>query len=186
MADGYIEEKHIDPMNILIVFLIGIASAVFIFASIKTLEIDNDFKLPFIIMIGIIYAIVVFAFLKPKTIRKRLPTPHIIREEHHIETPVIKIIEKPITKIVEKIVEKEVEKIVEKPVIKTIVQPLILRKIEKEKTKYVGSTHNEKYHLRTCRFAGAIKKKFLVEEKNKKFFRLRGYAPCKVCHPDKN
>jgi len=50
----------------------------------------------------------------------------------------------------------------------------------------MGSTYNEKYHLRTCRFSGAIKPKYLVEENDLQYFKLRGYAPCKVCHPERN
>jgi hypothetical protein len=106
------------------------------------------------------------------------------------------------------IIEKEVEKIVEKPVIEYREKPVIrykevpkevvkeepriryaiveAEKKEEKKSKYVGSTYNERYHLRNCRFAGVIKKEYLVEEDDRKYFELRGYEPCKVCNPDKN
>lgn len=81
-----------------------------------------------------------------------------------MKSPVEKFVEMPIIK--EKIVEKE--------------------KVEPKKTKYVGSTYNERYHLRECRFSGAIKPEYLIEENEREYFRLRGYTACKVCNPDKN
>ena len=31
-----------------------------------------------------------------------------------------------------------------------------------------------------------IKEEYLVEENDKKYFKLRGYHPCKTCNPDKD
>ena len=72
-----------------------------------------------------------------------------------------------------------------KHVDREVLHPVLVEKVEPKKSKYVGSNYNEKYHLRTCRFAGVIKKKYLVEEDDRKYFKLRGYEPCKVCHPEK-
>jgi transposase len=145
------------------------------------------------VLVIIALIIASFFFLRSKKIRTPLNTPMRI-----IEKPVEKIVikevikEKPVVKYKEKKIP--VEKIVTKEVIKE--KPgktkIALIEVEKKKepakprSKYVGSNYNEKYHLRTCRFAGAIKKEYLIEENKNKFFKLRGYTPCKVCHPEKD
>jgi hypothetical protein len=137
-----------------------------------------------IIFTSIIYGVVLFAFLKPKKLRKYLemPEPQIIEKEVEkiVEKPVIEYREKPVIRYKE--VPKEVVK--EEPRIRYAI--VEAEKKEEKKSKYVGSTYNERYHLRNCRFAGVIKKEYLVEEDDRKYFELRGYEPCKVCNPDKN
>lgn len=53
------------------------------------------------------------------------------------------------------------------------------------KTKYVGSDYEHRYHLRTCRFIGAIKPEYLVESNNEEDFKKYNYKPCKACNPHK-
>jgi hypothetical protein len=180
--ESYIEEKKIEPINILIIFLIGIAAALFLIGSIGSFNLKGTSQTTLIIATIIIYLIALVAFLYPKKIRTKLahPKPEIIEKE------IIKTIEKPIIKEITKYKEKPIIKTIKKEVPKHII-------IEKEKiippekkSKYVGSSYNEKYHLRTCRFAGAIKKQYLVEEDERKYFNLRGYAACKVCEPEKD
>ncbi len=173
------EERGIEPINILIVFLLGIASALFIVAASITFKIKVEYRLPFAIMVGVAYLVSLFAFLKPRTKTTKLIPPSHTVEQETIHVPVEKIVEKPVVKTVEKIVEKPVIKT------KTIVQPLILKEEKKKQTKYIGSSKNEKYHLRSCRYASAIKPEYMVEEDDLKYFRLRGYDPCKICNPDK-
>lgn len=181
----YIEEKRIQPINILIVFLIGIAATLFIIGSINSFNITGTLQKVLIAITIIIYAITLFAFLKPEKTKTPIikNKPEII--EKIIKEPVIQTIEKPIIKYKNKII-KEQPKI--KKITKKEIQPIIIEreKPKEKKSKYVGSSYNEKYHLRSCRFAGAIKKQYLIEEDDKKFFKLRGYTPCKVCKPDKN
>jgi hypothetical protein len=173
-----IEEKNIDPINIIVIFLLGLAAALFIIGAITSFSVKDNQTL--MIIVGAVYFIVAIALLYPKK-RKTLihtPEPEIVETERIVEKPVVKEVIKYKDRPIEKVIEKEVpvirEKIIEK------------EKAEPKKSKYVGSKYNEKYHLGTCRFAGAIKKEYLVEEDDKKYFRLRGYKPCEVCHPEKN
>ncbi len=179
MSEGFIEERGIEPMNILIAFLIGIGAALFVIGSIGSFGLEGGAVTFLMIAVIIVYLIVAFALLVPRKHLTKLPEPGVIEREvvREVEKPVDRIIEKPI----EKIVEKPVEKIVEKE----ILHPVSVERTREKKSKYVGSKYNEKYHLRSCRFAGVIKKKYLVEEDDKKYFKLRGYEPCKVCCPDK-
>ncbi|HKL23450.1 MAG TPA: hypothetical protein VJ895_01740 [Candidatus Nanoarchaeia archaeon] len=179
MSEGFIEERGIEPMNILIAFLIGIGAALFVIGSIGSFGLEGGAATFLMVAVIIVYLIVAFALLVPRKHLTKLPEPGVIEREvvREVEKPVDRIIEKPI----EKIVEKPVEKIVEKE----ILHPVSVERTREKKSKYVGSKYNEKYHLRSCRFAGVIKKKYLVEEDDKKYFKLRGYEPCKVCCPDK-
>lgn len=177
--ENYIEERTIEPINILIVFLLGIAAIVFIFASINSFDLRDNLQRTLIILTCVLYVIALFAFLYPKKTRTKLPEDKIV----HVEKEVIKEVPKHIIKYREKPVIKEVEKIIEKPMTKLAL--LEVEKKEKPKSKYVGSSYKEIYHLRNCRFSGAIKKRYLIEEDDKKYFKLRGYEPCKVCNPDK-
>ncbi|MBS3084866.1 hypothetical protein J4411_03055 [Candidatus Pacearchaeota archaeon] len=176
----YIEERKIEPINIVVIFLLGLAATLFVLGAITSFSIKNNGTL--IIIVGIIYLIVIFAFLYPKkkSIHIHTPETEIIEKE--------RMVEKPIIKEIVKYKEKPIEKIVEKPVHIHLIKEKIIEKekVEPKKSKYVGSKYNEKYHLRNCRFAGAIKKEYLIEEDDKKYFKLRGYKSCKVCHPDKN
>ena len=182
MKEGYVVEKHFEPINIFIVFLIGVASVLFVLATINTFEIKEELQIFVFSATGLVYLIVLIYFLRPK----KITTSH--GEGRVIEKEVIK--EVPVIKTVEKEVIKEIEKPIIKKVIEKVKEPVVLKEIVLEKqtpkTKYVGSNYNERYHLRSCRFAGAIKKEFLVEEDHRKYFTLRGYEPCKVCNPDKN
>ena len=175
--EKFIEEKRIESINILIVFLLGLAAALFILGSIQTFNIYGGTQTLLIVSTIVLYLIAVIAFLYPRKIK----TPIEIEPE---------IIEKEVVREVEKPVVKEVVKYKDKPVVKEVVKevvtPVFVEKNKPKKSKFVGSSYNEKYHLRTCRFAGAIKKKYLVEEDQKKYFKLRGFAPCKICNPDKN
>ncbi len=179
MSEGFIEEKRIEPMNILIAFLIGIGAALFVIGAIGSFELTGSAITFFMIAIILVYLIVAFALLVPRKHTIYLPEPGVVERE------VIKEIEKPVEKIVEKQVIKYRDKPVVKHVDREVLHPVLVEKVEPKKSKYVGSSYGEKYHLRSCRFAGAIKKKYLVEEDDKKYFKLRGYEPCKVCHPEK-
>jgi len=177
-TQSYIEERKIEPINILIIFLLGLAAGLFILGAIDSFKMTNLNQQTLIIVVGIVYFISLIAFLYPKKRRTNLhtPEPEVIEKERIVEKPIfrdvihyrdrniIKEVEKPVIK--EKIVEKE------KPIIK--------------KSKYLGSKYNQRYHLRTCRFSGAIKPEYLIEEEDKNYFKLRGYKPCKVCHPEKS
>ncbi|MCR4327477.1 MAG: hypothetical protein NUV46_02755 [Nanoarchaeota archaeon] len=180
----YIEEKKIEPMNILVIFLLGLAAALFILGAITSFNIENNETL--MIVVGVVYLIAIVAFLYPKKkgIHIHTPEPEVIERKTFVEKPVVREVIKYKDRPVMKEVVKEVEKHVKDPEThQTIIE---IEKVEPKKSKYMGSTYNQKYHLRTCRFSGAIKKKYLVEEDEKKYFKLRGYTPCKVCHPEKN
>ncbi len=177
-SKSYIEERKIEPANALIVFLLGLASGLFILGAAGSFGLSGVIEQNLLLIVGVVYFIAVIAFLYPRKKRTHLhtPEPEIIERE--------KIIEKPIIKEVLRYKDRPVDRIVEKPVTKREI--VEVEKIEPKKSKYVGSTYNEKYHLRTCRFSGAIKPKYLVEENDKEYFRLRGFHPCKVCYPQKN
>lgn len=183
----YIEEKRLHPINILIVFLIGIAAALFLIGSINSFGITGPLQNVLIAITAIVYAIALFAFLRPE--KTKIPLienePEII--ERIVKEPVVQTIEKPVIRYKNKII-KEQPKIEEKKIPVKEIKPIIIEKEKpkEKKSKYIGSSYNERYHLRSCRFAGAIKKQYLIEENDKKFFKLRGYDPCKVCKPDKN
>jgi len=191
MGDNYIIERKIDPMNILIVFLIGLAATLFLVGSIETFEVVGQLQVILIVSTSVLYLVALVAFLWPRKTETMLPADKIIERVKTVEKPVFRTIEKPIYRTI----DRPVEKIVRKETVKTVEKPVghiavlhVEKKAEKKKpkSKYVGSTYNEKYHLRTCRFAGAIKKQYLQEENDNKYFKLRGYAPCKVCNPQKN
>jgi hypothetical protein len=173
MAERHIEERFHDPMNILIVFLLGLAAVLFVIGSMNSFDLDSAYRVVFIVGVFTVYAIVSIFFLKSKKIK----TPIEINPEI-IERQVERFIDRPIEKIIYK--DRPVEKIVERKV----VEPVIVQRKEKARTKFVGSNYNHKYHLRSCRFSGAIKPKYLVEEHDKKYFEIRSYEPCKVCKPD--
>ena len=179
MAEGFIEERRIEPMNILIVFLIGIGAALFVIASFGTFALTGSSATFLMIAVIVVYLVVAFALLIPRRHLTKLPEPEVIERE------VVKKVEKPVEKIVEKPVIKYRDKPVVKHVDREVLHPVLVEKKEPKKSKFVGSSYNEKYHLRTCRFAGVIKKKYLIEEDDRKYFKLRGYEPCKVCHPEK-
>jgi len=177
-SKSYIEERKIEPANALIVFLLGLASGLFILGAAGSFGLSEPIEENLLVIVGIVYAIAVIAFLYPRKKRTHLhpPEPEIIERE--------KFVDRPIFRDIVRYKNRPVVKEVEKPIIREII--VEKEKVEPKKSKYMGSTYNEKYHLRTCRFSGAIKPKYLVEEKDKKYFKLRGYIPCKVCHPDKN
>ena len=180
MSEGFIEERRIEPMNILIAFLIGLGAALFVLGALGSFEISGSAATFLMVAVIIIYLIVAFALLIPRKHTTLLPEPGVVERE------VIKEIEKHVDRIVEKQVIKYKDKSVIKQVDREVLHPVLVEKVEPKKSKYVGSNYNEKYHLRTCRFAGVIKKKYLVEEDDRKYFKLRGYDPCKVCHPEKS
>jgi hypothetical protein len=180
--EEFVEEKIIEPINILLSFLIGIAGILFILGARGTFNLDESGLMIVIAAVIVVYAFVVIVLLKPKKVLKKLPRDKIIEKTEVIERPVLREVEKPVIKYKEKPVIKEVIKEVEKPVVAIIDKT----KKESKKSKYVGSTYTESYHTRTCRFAGVIKPEYLVEEDDRKYFKLRGYAPCKVCRPDNN
>lgn len=191
MGDNYIVERHIEPINILIIFLIGLAAALFLIGSFDTFNIQGEAQQILIGSTIVLYLIAAVAFLWPKKKKTKLPEDRVIEKVKTIEKPVFRTIEKPIYKTiekpVEKVIEKEIIKEVKKPVGKIAVLHVEKKPEPKKKlSKYVGSSYNEKYHLRNCRFAGAIKKQYLIEENQNKYFKLRGYKPCKVCHPELN
>lgn len=183
MKEGFLTEKRIEPINILIVFLIGVAAILFTVATIRTFSLEEDFRIFIFIAVGVVYLIVLFAFLKPKHITKILPKQDVIIKTVEVEKPIVQ----EVVKEIEKEVVKEVVKPIIKEVVKEVKEPVLVevKKKEPKKTKYVGSSYNEKYHLRSCRFAGAIKPEYLIEEDDPKYFKLRGYIPCNVCNPDK-
>ena len=92
MKKGYSVERHFEPINILIVFLLGIASVLFIAASTQTFGIPQSLRPIFSIGIGIVYIISAVYFLRPKKVKKMaLPQQTQIIEK---EVPVEKIVEK--------------------------------------------------------------------------------------------
>lgn len=190
--ENYHAERSIQPINILIVFLIGIATALFIVASIGSFELSGKAEDSIIISTLVIYVVVVIAFLYPHKKKTYLNprAPEIIEKIKEVEVEKPIVVHKEVIKYRDRPVEKKVietqEKVVE--VEKKVVQPIIIEKEKPEiiKSKFVGSSYNDRYHLRTCRFAGAIKDEYLIKEDDKKYFKLRGYDACKVCRPDKN
>lgn len=187
MVTEYIVERKIEPINILIIFLIGLAASLFLLGSIDSFNLQGNLQTILIISTSVLYLIAVVAFLWPKKVKTPIEIdPEIIEREveRFVEKPVIQYIkENPEIKTVEIPVTKNQTKFVEGPTKIALVQ---VQKKKKHKTKYIGSSYNERFHLRKCRFAGAVKKEYLIEEDDRKFFKLRGYAPCKICNPDKN
>lgn len=188
MEKRYKIEREFIPINLLIAFLIGLAAAIFVIASKETFGLSSGSQALLSIFVGIVYLVIAIFMLLPKKIKTPVDIPErIVFHSDPEKKP------KEIVKVVEKIVEKKVPVHVEKKVTKVVhkkgdakIAVVHVTKKKKKKTKYMGSTYNEKYHLRTCRFSGAIKKQYLVEENDKKFFKLRGYIPCKVCKPQYN
>ncbi len=174
--DGFIHEKVIEPINILLAFLIGIGAILFIMASINSFDLDKTGRIILILATIVVYTVVVVVLLHPKIVLRKIPRDTIIERVETIEKPVIKEVVKV----------KPIVKYKEKEVIKKVLVPVVVSKTQKEKkkSKYVGSNYTESYHLRDCRFAGVIKPKYLIEEEDKKYFELRGYNACKVCKPD--
>ncbi len=182
-------------MNIIVVFLIGLAATLFLFGALDSFNLSKNFQTILIVIISIVYLIVLIAFLWPK----ETTTPVEI-EPTIIEKEIIKEIEKPVIKYITRNKTKHKEqqiKSVEAPTVKVIrkkaknekkppqIRIIEVEKKQEKKSKFVGSSYNERYHLRTCRFAGSIKPKYLIEEDKERFFKLRGFAACKVCQPDK-
>lgn len=188
MEKRYKVEREFIPINLLIAFLIGLAAAIFVVASNETFGLSSGSQTLLTIFVGIVYLVIAVFMLLPKKIKTPVDIPReIVFHRDPEERP------KEIIKIVEKIVEKKVPVYVEKKVTKIVhrkgdakIAIVHVEKKKKKKSKYMGSTYNEKYHLRSCRFSGVIKKKYLVQENDKKFFKLRGYKPCKVCRPNYN
>ncbi|MEA3414438.1 MAG: hypothetical protein U9Q99_02845 [Nanoarchaeota archaeon] len=182
--EEFIEEKIIEPINILLSFLIGIAAILFILGARGSFGLDESGFIILIAAVIVIYAFVVIVLLKPKKVLKKLPRDTIVEKTQIIEKPILKKVQVPktIIRYKEKPVIKKIIKEIEKPIM------TVIDKTKKEslKSKYVGSNYTESYHLRNCRFAGVIKPKYLLEENDRKYFKLRGYTPCKVCKPDKN
>ena len=176
----YIEEKHIEPINIVVIFLLGLAAALFVLGAITSFSIKDNQTL--MIIVAAVYLLAAVAFLYPKKKKTHIhtPEPEIIERE--------RLVEKPVERVVVKYKDRPVEKIVEKSIGVPIIQERIVEKekVEPPKSKFVGSKYNEKYHLRSCRFSGAIKPQYLLEEDDVKYFKLRGYKPCKVCHPERS
>ena len=178
--EEFIEEKIIEPINILLTFLIGLASILFVLGARGSFGLDEYGLIILIAAVIIVYAFVIIVLLKPKRVLKKLPKDKIIEKREIIERPVIKEVQVPKTVIRYK--DKPVIKEVEKPIVAVIDNT----KKETKKSKYVGSNYTESYHTRTCRFAGVIKPEYLIEEDDRKYFKLRGYTPCKVCRPNNN
>ncbi|PJE81767.1 hypothetical protein COU58_00375 [Candidatus Pacearchaeota archaeon CG10_big_fil_rev_8_21_14_0_10_32_42] len=176
----YIQEKRIEPINILVIFLLGLAATLFILGSITSFSIENNETLMIIVAVVYVIAIVAFLYPKKKETHIHTPEPEVIERETFVEKP----FEKVVIQYRDRPVIQEVEKHIAVPIIKEKI--IEKEKVEPKKSKYLGSKYNQRYHLRTCRFAGAIKKEYLVEEDEKKYFKLRGYVACKVCHPDEN
>ncbi len=180
------EYYRADPFNFLITLLMGVAAIVLILAFSASFEVAGG---DIYVLSGVVaFAYFVLVFLLFRFRKEKFIVPI---QEKFIEKVVERPVDRPIVKEIfrdrEKPVIKEVIREVEKPVFKRV--PVLLeeeKSLELKKSKYVGSSYNERYHLRTCRFAGVIKEKYLVEEDDKKYFRLRGYEPCKVCEPNKN
>lgn len=183
-SKSFIEEKKIEPANILIMFLLGLAAGLFIAASVGSFGLDETARRNLTWVVGGIYIISIIALLYPKKKKTHLhdPEPQIFEKEKIVEKPVP--VYRNLVKYKEKPVIKEVIKEIPKPFIKEKI--IEKEKEEPKKSKYVGSKYNERYHLRSCRFAGAIKPEYLIEEDDKKYFKLRGYKACKVCHPERN
>lgn len=179
MVVKYIEERKTEQINILIIFLLGIAAALFLIASIQSFQMSSLLKIILITSTSFLYIIAAVAFLWPRKIKTPIEIePKIIEKTvfRNVEKPVIRYIKQPQKNEKEQPQKKEIQKV-------ALVE---VEKRKESKPKYVGSINNEKYHLRTCKFSKLIKKKYLIEEDDKKFFELRGYQPCKNCKPDKN
>jgi hypothetical protein len=175
------EYYRADPFNFLITLLMGVAAVVFVLAFSSSFEVSGRDIYVVSGIVALVYFVLVFLLFRFKKQKFVVPIQ---------EREIVKEIERPVVKEVFRDVEKpvyhEVVKEVEKPVYHEVPVLLENKKPKVKKSKYVGSKYNERYHLRSCRFAGAIKKKYLVEEDERKYFKLRGYKPCKVCNPDKN
>jgi len=48
-----------------------------------------------------------------------------------------------------------------------------------------GSSETKIYHKKSCRLGKSIKKKNLVSNNDASYFAVRGYKPCKLCHPER-
>lgn len=178
------EYYRADPFNFLITLLMGVASVVFILAFSSSFEVSGMDVYVVSGIVALVYFVLVFFLFKVKKQKFVVPFQERIVEKF-IDRPVDRPVVKEVFRDREKPVIKEVVREVEKPVIEKVPVLLENEKPKVKKSKYVGSKYNERYHLRSCRFAGAIKRKYLVEEDEKKYFKLRGYVPCKVCKPDK-
>lgn len=170
-----------DPFNFLLTLLIGLASVVLILAYSSSFETKGGDVYVLSGIVAFIYFILVFLLFRFRKQEIIIPFSERIVEKEIERPPIVKEVYRNIERPVYKEIVKEIER---PPIVKEV--PLIIEKKEPKKSKYVGSKYNERYHLRSCRFAGAIKKKYLVEEDERKYFKLRGYEPCKICNPEKN
>ena len=180
--EEFIEVKFVEPIHILLTFLLGIASILFVIGSIGSFNLQGNSQIILIICTVLVYLLATIVLLHPKKVLKKLPRDKVVEKTQVIERPVYREVEKPVIKYKEKPVIKEVIKEVRSP---PVIAAVNTTKKEK-KSKFMGSTYTESYHLRTCRFAGVIKPEYLIEEDDRKYFKLRGYKACKVCKPDKN
>lgn len=169
-----------DPFNFLITLLIGVASVVFILAYSSSFETSGGDIYALSGIVAFVYFILIFILFRFRKQEIVQQFSERVVEKEVERAPIVK----EVYRDVEKPVYREIIKEIEKPVIKEV--PFLVKEEKPKKSKYVGSKYNERYHLRKCRFAGAIKKKYLIEEDEKKYFKLRGYEACKVCHPEKN
>ena len=171
------KKKVIDPTNILLTFLIGVAAVLLVIGSIASFELDLNNTIILSASIAFLYAVMAFFLLKPKIVEEETKTI-----ERIIEKPIIKEIER----IIEKPVIKEIKKQMKKPEIKKAISESTKKHLEKSKkvsAKYIGSTQTEKFHKSSCKFAKLMKNKYKISEDHRKYFTLRGYKACKSCKP---
>ncbi len=167
---SYFKNGKIKSANFLIFLLIGIAITLFIVGIISLPLLRKPNQEFLLIGILLVYLIAIIFFLyQEKFVKGQISKPE--RKEEVRETNFKTGVEdsKRIT------IEEKIEK---------LKNPLM--KNAEEKKKYIGSSKEEKYHLKTCRFSGMIKQKYLIEKKDKKYFQLKKFTPCKICNPNRN
>jgi hypothetical protein len=170
-------KKVVDPTNILLAFLFGLAALVFVLAYTITFDPNQQYTLEITILTIAIYLIILIFLLNPKIV-KRISETEI--KEIGVPVPIIETI----TETIEKPVFRDVIKTVEKKVIeKVFIEKPKKKPIPRKTFKYIGTSESMTYHKASCRFSKLIKKKYQVKENDKKYFRLRGYKKCKYCKP---
>ncbi len=166
--EDYLEGGERDPKKALLFVLILLATSIFVLGLISLFSLSKGTQEVLVIAIGIVFIIALIAFVFP--IKRGEEEPSQESESNLFKN--VEIMEDPALKEIEKLLPE--------------VQELDNKKTKSKGLKYFGSSENKKYHLKTCRFAKKINKKFLEKKSTRKYFKSKKYSPCKVCKPHLN
>ena len=156
-----ISEKRVrEEGNVFVAVIVAILLVVMGLLFIFGFEFTSSQLIFFLALIVAFYIIVLSFLFEPKKVVeviKRMVRTETVERHRIIEKPVIRTIERPV----------EIEKPVKKP--------------EKPKFKYIGSTQTKTYHKSSCRLGRLIKDKYKLESNDVDFFIKKKFKPGKAC-----